>query len=428
MSSHPKRQQKDMWPLGPVPSSALKARSREVFAALADGRQVLISRYGHIVAIIEPILALGEGEFVAAQRAVAERRANVVNAQQINQAGIGQQLSQLDRGSSFIVARELQAAGVMRAVASSDISTLVDLAHDSSTSRNANTIGPDEHLAASLARHVRACFASAKLALEEGAAMTSLSDLLSGVLELTGTPKWQLIAFAIGEDWPSWAIRSLPNIAVRDDSQVFLADHLTPFLKHEYIDLLERPVRHYMHSLLRLSPTDMGPALGHLADIDDSLTDVMDNFPTGFDKNCSPDILRLNGMITALPRFESSKVHAQAAEHRIYQDMATLASYERADFGPRILEVHARPGMLPTIRSTLAACIPSVESVHDIDGRSKLSVTYNLALPDTLSDELQQLDGIDSVREVDAARHGHEGSQESSFLEELAHMDPKSRA
>lgn len=49
-------------PFGPVPVSRLKAETAAVFGALAQGRTVLVSRHGHVVAQIDPPDQLGDFE------------------------------------------------------------------------------------------------------------------------------------------------------------------------------------------------------------------------------------------------------------------------------------------------------------------------------------------------------------------------------
>lgn len=99
---------------GPVPVSRLKEESREIFKALGEGRRVLVSKRGDIVAAIEPP---GEERLleVATYALPRTRPLPELTASEINQSA-SPAIARALEGETLYVTRDDQVYGFLRAV------------------------------------------------------------------------------------------------------------------------------------------------------------------------------------------------------------------------------------------------------------------------------------------------------------------------
>ncbi len=107
-------------PYGPVPMSRVKPEAKAIFEALATGRPVHISRYGQVVAVIDPPAAIPQ-ELLAVYALDDDVPLKELTATEINQgAPTAAILAVAEQGPRYVT-RERRVRGLLRAVAESDL-------------------------------------------------------------------------------------------------------------------------------------------------------------------------------------------------------------------------------------------------------------------------------------------------------------------
>jgi antitoxin (DNA-binding transcriptional repressor) of toxin-antitoxin stability system len=97
---------------GPVPISQVKRELGSIFDALADQRQVAISRHGRIVALIHPIAEVPDETLLAFMRD-GDGSVPELTATHINQSSPGPAVRAAEGGRSFLVTKDGRVRGMM---------------------------------------------------------------------------------------------------------------------------------------------------------------------------------------------------------------------------------------------------------------------------------------------------------------------------
>lgn len=119
-------------PYGPVPVSQLKAQSRFVFDALADGRPVHLTRHGRVVAVIDPSTVIPRE--VLADYALARAPLAELTATRINQGAPGKAVLAAESGTPTYLTRERRVYGVMREATEAEL-TVADASDEQLAAR-----------------------------------------------------------------------------------------------------------------------------------------------------------------------------------------------------------------------------------------------------------------------------------------------------
>lgn len=97
---------------GPIPASQVKSESNQIFSALEQGRRVLISRYGKVVAVIDPPLAPRDSPMLAAY-AVQGFDEPELTATEIAQGAPSEHIRRAEEGIASLVTRHNKVFGVL---------------------------------------------------------------------------------------------------------------------------------------------------------------------------------------------------------------------------------------------------------------------------------------------------------------------------
>jgi LacI family transcriptional regulator len=107
--------------LGPIPVSRLKIEAVSIFAALANGRRVLISRRGRVVAAIDPVGSLAL-ETLAQFATPGKTDMGELSASDINRRSPSAAIELSLKGVDHYVTRENRLYGVLRAIGTEELS------------------------------------------------------------------------------------------------------------------------------------------------------------------------------------------------------------------------------------------------------------------------------------------------------------------
>jgi antitoxin (DNA-binding transcriptional repressor) of toxin-antitoxin stability system len=99
---------------GPIPISRLKDEGNNLFDALANGRRVLISRHGRVVAAIEPASVDRHTHQLAAFAVRAADAPNEVTATDLNQGSPSEAVREAEQGRPSLLTRNRQVAGILQ--------------------------------------------------------------------------------------------------------------------------------------------------------------------------------------------------------------------------------------------------------------------------------------------------------------------------
>jgi hypothetical protein len=109
-------------PYGPVPVSRIKPEAKTIFEALAAGRPVHISRYGQVVAVIDPPTTIPQ-ELLAAYAIGEHIGLPELTATEINQGAPASAIFAVAAQECRYVTRERRVRGLLRGVTESDLAT-----------------------------------------------------------------------------------------------------------------------------------------------------------------------------------------------------------------------------------------------------------------------------------------------------------------
>jgi antitoxin (DNA-binding transcriptional repressor) of toxin-antitoxin stability system len=98
---------------GPVPASQVKSESNRIFDALEQGRRVLISRYGKVVAVIDPPSLARHGHMLAAYAVLGLGTPLELTATEIAQGAPGEHIRRAEEGTPSLVTRNSKVYGVL---------------------------------------------------------------------------------------------------------------------------------------------------------------------------------------------------------------------------------------------------------------------------------------------------------------------------
>lgn len=98
---------------GPVPASQMKTEANRVFSALEQGRRVLISRYGKVVAVIQPPSETLHGDMLMAYAVTSPDRPDELTATEIGQGAPGEHIRRAEQGFTSLVTRNSKVCGVL---------------------------------------------------------------------------------------------------------------------------------------------------------------------------------------------------------------------------------------------------------------------------------------------------------------------------
>lgn len=98
---------------GPVPASQLKSESNSVFSALEQGRRVLISRYGTVVAVIDPASVPRHSDLLAAYAVPGFGATLELTATEIAQGSPSEFIHRAEEGVASLVTRKNKVYGVL---------------------------------------------------------------------------------------------------------------------------------------------------------------------------------------------------------------------------------------------------------------------------------------------------------------------------
>ncbi|QIK66840.1 hypothetical protein G7072_11245 [Nocardioides sp. HDW12B] len=98
---------------GPIPISQFKAEAGRIFDALADGRRVLISRYGRVVAAISPASAPEHAPLMADFAVDYADSLRELNASDIAQGSPSESIRLAERGVTSLLTRNSKVFGVI---------------------------------------------------------------------------------------------------------------------------------------------------------------------------------------------------------------------------------------------------------------------------------------------------------------------------
>lgn len=105
---------------GPIPVSQFKVQSRQIFEALGRGRRVLLSRYGRVVAAIEPATPDRHRTLLAAFAMDAPDAASSLSATDIAQGSMSDRVRMAEKDEPTLLTRHGKVFGVLRSAASAD--------------------------------------------------------------------------------------------------------------------------------------------------------------------------------------------------------------------------------------------------------------------------------------------------------------------
>lgn len=109
-------------PYGPVPASRIKPEAKTIFEVLAAGRPVHISRYGQVVAVIDPPATIPQE--LLAEYAIGDHVGlPELTATEINQGAPASAILALAAHGPRYVTRERRVRGLLRPVTESDLAT-----------------------------------------------------------------------------------------------------------------------------------------------------------------------------------------------------------------------------------------------------------------------------------------------------------------
>src|SRR5690349_598439 len=114
---------------GPVPVSRLKEESQRVFGALEAGRRVMVSRYGEVVAVLDPPDVQRDALFLAAYAVGAGFAFGELTATELGQGSPSEYVRRAEIGDPSYLTRGGKVFGVLRryeAGADPDDSAFVD--------------------------------------------------------------------------------------------------------------------------------------------------------------------------------------------------------------------------------------------------------------------------------------------------------------
>lgn len=101
---------------GPVPVSRLKDESTRIFAALGDGRRVLISRRGQVVAAIEPASIDRHAAELARFALPSEGPMAEITASDLSQGSPSERVRAAESGTPSLLTRNNKVYGVLSSV------------------------------------------------------------------------------------------------------------------------------------------------------------------------------------------------------------------------------------------------------------------------------------------------------------------------
>lgn len=99
---------------GPIPASQVKKESTRIFDALEQGRRVLISRYGKVVAAIDPASRQRHEHLLAAYAAPGFDTVRELTATEISQDGPAERIRDAENGSAALVTKNHKVYGLLQ--------------------------------------------------------------------------------------------------------------------------------------------------------------------------------------------------------------------------------------------------------------------------------------------------------------------------
>lgn len=101
---------------GPIPISQLKAQRRQIYAALSEGRRVLLSRHGRVVTVIEPMSAQHHAAILAKFAMDTPDALPQITASSFSEGSISDRIRQAEAGQPTLVTQAGKALGLLTSV------------------------------------------------------------------------------------------------------------------------------------------------------------------------------------------------------------------------------------------------------------------------------------------------------------------------